>query len=136
MIFACGSNDGTTFSKTHFGDMNAFWLYDVRDDEIVFIKSIRNSVLSTDETTHNHKQKAIDILSLLSTEQVDGLINLAFGPNIRVIANYVIPIVTKSESIIETLQWIQKNNKLIQKTKQKTYYKINSEKEVTPYEIN
>jgi predicted Fe-Mo cluster-binding NifX family protein len=134
MILACGSNDGKTFSKAHFGDMNAFWLFDVTEDDINFIKSIKNSVINADEVFHR-QQKALDILSLLNDEQVDGLVNLAFGPNITVISKYVMPIITINDSILETLKRIQKNLRMFKKTHKKTYYKFNNEKDVNIYEI-
>lgn len=108
MLVACATDDNRLFTKNHFGDALQYNLYHVSKESITLKNSILNST-EEDEDIHANPKKAKAILELLHNRGAELLVNRAFGPNIKVINKYVLPVVVRIEEIEETLLFIQSN---------------------------
>lgn len=116
MIVAFATNDHNTIVETHFGDAKQYDVYQVDREQVQFIDTVLNTEKSDhhDHKHHQHGNKADRILLALSTYHVEALVNKAFGKNVVVIANHVLPIVIRMDSIEMCITAIQRHFDLIQ----------------------
>lgn len=109
MLVACATDDEILFTKNHFGDALQYNLYDVKKEQISLISSIMNST-EEEFNIHANPKKAKAILELLHTRGAELLVNRAFGPNIKVINKFVLPVIYRGEQIIDALTFVQRNH--------------------------
>lgn len=106
---ASATDDEKTFKKGHFGDASFYQIFKINPHSIQLIKTISNTEIDSDQEGHKHKAK--QILSLLKRHAVDVLINQAFGQNIVLINQVVLPVVVRNQSIDQANLYIQSHFK-------------------------
>lgn len=106
MIIASATNDKDTIIKDHFGDAKFFAIYEVLEDSICFIDVIDNTSRLEEGS---HTEKANNIIKLLKQNNVDILVNRAFGSNLKIIDKYLLPIIIRKTFIKDSLFLIQEN---------------------------
>lgn len=134
MIIACATDDKVNLTQEHFGDADYYNVYELNNDGIQFLRTIENTVISN---IHPDPGKAKKILGLL--DNVDILINKAFGTNITVMTKYIVPAVIRVDSIQEALELLQMNLVEVEELLQKNnefYFTINDKNEVKYVEQN
>lgn len=88
LLCAFGTDDGEHFTNRHFGDSNKFYIYEISNESIKFIRQIDNN--SIDEKTHADPKKAGSISKILKSQCVQVVVSKQFGPNIkRIRKNFV-----------------------------------------------
>jgi len=112
MVFAFGTDDGSYFTKRHFGDSDRFDLYKIDLKNVNFIKQITNN--SEEEKVHADPKKAGSIAKILNRENVQIVVSKHFGPNILRIRKKFVCIKTSCDSIEEMKTIIQHNLDLIE----------------------
>ena len=130
MIVALATNDKETIIKDHFGDAKYFSLYNVFDSEAEFIGLVENTARLQEGS---HKEKAIYILDILNTNNVNVLVNRSFGTNLKIIVKYLLPVIIRKNLIIEALEIFKINyNKILNVyvSKKSCYALVTEENEV------
>ncbi|MCK5913932.1 MAG: hypothetical protein KAG12_08620 [Desulfuromusa sp.] len=100
-----GSNDGNTIAKTHMGDTDSFYIYDlVETGESLFVDQRKNLAKDMDHA-QSDKMKAI----LAQVDDTDILIAQQLSPNFIKIAKQTKyqPVVVKAEPIQAILDLLQ-----------------------------
>jgi predicted Fe-Mo cluster-binding NifX family protein len=115
MLIACATNDGIHLINDHFGDADYFHVFHVTETDSTLVEIIQNT--STEEThTHGDPNKAKQILDLLGNKNVDMLMNKAFGKNITIVKQKVLPLVMHDDNIESSFTKIRKHFAQIQET--------------------
>ena len=101
----CATDDGTNFSKKHFGSAQKYQFYslDPENGKIWFIKEIEN--LTPAEKAHGDPDKANAVSEVLNEAQV--LVNLVFGPNIVRMRKRFVTITSTEKNIQRWLNGIK-----------------------------
>ena len=116
--FAFAVNSDGVFEKKHFGDSEQFLIYKVLDNKIVYEETIKNQHKKFDEKQeHGSKKKAKEIISLLKSNDIDVLVSMQFGKNIKVINEHFIPIIIYTETVQEVVNVINKHLHWIEEEK-------------------
>lgn len=102
---ALATDDGIRFVDRHFGDAKYYYVYEIDELNVNFIRSIPNN--SVDEKKHADPKKAKSIVKILKEDEVQVGVNLKFGPNIERVKRHFVPVIIDTESIDQGL------NKLI-----------------------
>jgi len=113
IITAFATDDGQTFMNRHFGDAKSFNIYEINSTKDTFLKTIPNSIEEEDEDIHADPNKAKGIAGLLKKEQVQVVVSKVFGPNLKRIKKKFVCIITKEETISNSINNIKKNMNLI-----------------------
>jgi len=108
MKIAMATDDGENFIDRHFGDANMYKIYELRPDQVKYIKTIENTV-DEEEKIHADPKKAKGIANLLKEEGVQLVASRAFGPNIKRIRKKFVCIVIGEYNLEKGLDLIQKN---------------------------
>jgi len=108
MKIAMATDDGKNFIDRHFGDANMYKIYELRPDQIKYIKTIENTV-DEEEKIHADPKKAKGIANLLKEEGVQLVASRAFGPNIKRIRKKFVCIVIGEYNLEKGLNLIQQN---------------------------
>ncbi|MDC7238666.1 MAG: NifB/NifX family molybdenum-iron cluster-binding protein [Sphaerochaetaceae bacterium] len=111
LIVAFGSNDGIRFTDRHFGDSNKFYIYEINEHKVNFIKQIVNN--SEEEKIHADPKKAGSIAKILKNEKVNVVVSKHFGANILKIKKNFVCILANCDNIDTTIENIKSNNKFI-----------------------
>lgn len=105
--FAFAVNNDGLFQKTHFGDAEKYFIYQLKENKISFEQEVSNSFKNVDEKIqHGSKKKGQSIIALLKEKEVNVLVSPQFGKNIKLINAHFIPVIVSEENpdlIIETL---------------------------------
>ena len=123
---ALATDDGIRFVDRHFGDADYYYVYDIDELNVQFIRSIPNE--SVDEKKHTDPKKAKSILKILKEDNVQVGVNLQFGPNIKRVKKHIVPVIIDIVLIDEGLNKLIDNyDKLMdlwKKGKDRTYLKF------------
>lgn len=111
LIFAFASNDSNNINNKHFGESDFYELYNISEKSYSFIKQIKNN--SSEEKFHSDPNKAKGVASILIPENVNVLVNKAFGGNIIKMKKKFVCIVSKYDRIETNIIEIQKVFNLI-----------------------
>ncbi len=105
--FAFAVNNDGLFQKTHFGDAEKYFIYQLKENKISFEQEVSNSFKNVDEKIkHGSKKKGQSIIALLKAKEVNVLVSPQFGKNVKLINAHFIPVIVSEENpdlIIETL---------------------------------
>lgn len=106
---AFATDDGNSFISRHFGDAEFFVIYEIDDNEIRFVKNIKNTSEEEKEEVHADPEKARGISALLKQEQVNTAVSMVFGPNIKRIRKQFVCVLLGDIPITEAVTVIQAN---------------------------
>jgi len=105
--FAFAVNNVGLFQKNHFGDAEKYFIYELKENKIIFEQTLTNNFKNLDEKTkHGSKKKGQAIIALLKGKNVNVLVSPQFGKNIKLITVHFIPVIVSEEHpdfIIEVL---------------------------------
>ena len=108
--FAFAVNKANQFEKKHFGDADKYLIYEQVDDEMVLIgEEINNFKLLDEEHEHGSKRKGDAIIKLLKGKEVNVLVSMQFGKNIKMVNEYFIPVIIYSEKPESTVNILNKH---------------------------
>lgn len=112
--FALAVNHKNKFESKHFGDAEKYLIYEWDESQIRFVSEISNYYRSYDvDHKHGSSTKAENIVKMLSKENVQVLVSMQFGVNIKPISRHFIPIVIKHEAVNDAIEMIQRNIKWV-----------------------
>ena len=107
--FAFAVNDSGVFEKKHFGEADKFLIFREKNSELVLEKTLTNTVRDFDEEQqHGSRKKAGAIIDLLKSDDVNVLVSMQFGKNIKVINDFFIPIIIHSDNVEDVIKIIGK----------------------------
>ncbi|MDP8226903.1 MAG: NifB/NifX family molybdenum-iron cluster-binding protein [Candidatus Celaenobacter polaris] len=98
--------------ERHFGDAKFYDIYELDNNQILFIKRIPNTVDEIEEV-HADPRKARGISSHLLNEKVNVVVSKIFGPNIKRIQKKFVCVVVKDDEITSAIQIISTNKQRI-----------------------
>jgi len=108
--FAFAVNSQGLFEKKHFGDSDIFLIYELKDDKMLLVSEVANLFKNLE---HGQGKKGDFIADLLKKSDVNVLVSMQFGENIKIVNQHFIPIVIYtpnnneiSEIIIKHKHWI------------------------------
>ena len=105
--FAFAVNNDGLFQKTHFGDAEKYFIYQLKENKISFEQEVSNSFKNVDEKIqHGSKKKGQSIIAMLKEKEGNVLVSPQVGKNIKLINAHFIPVIVSEENpdlIIETL---------------------------------
>jgi predicted Fe-Mo cluster-binding NifX family protein len=97
--FALAVNHDNQFEEKHFGDADKYLIYEIKDDEIVFLSEEDNGFKNLDEEVeHGSKRKGKAIVEFLKSKKVSVLVSRQFGKNIKLVNEYFIPVIVSAEN--------------------------------------
>ncbi len=106
-IIACATDEGERLIDRHFGDAGRYDLYELKRDEVVFLRSIENTV--PEEKGHADPEKAQNVGSLLKPAGVQVLVSGQFGPNLKRVKKKFIPIIVRVFEIETALRLLREH---------------------------
>lgn len=110
--FAFALNFQDEFEPAHFGDAESFHIYKSSGEDFQLISKITNPFKDSDEEKeHGSKSKGMAIIELLKEQQVEVLVSMQFGRNIKLINTHFIPAITSEPSQEKTKKGLLKNYK-------------------------
>jgi predicted Fe-Mo cluster-binding NifX family protein len=134
MIIACATNQGTDFVSCHFGDAEKFYIYEINDKGFQLIEILCNDTSREEPDAHGDPKKAKGITGMLKEKNVDVLMSMAFGPNIKKIVKHFIPVLSSGPDVNENLNALcavfQRIEKIADKKSGCTFYNLKDNKEV------
>jgi predicted Fe-Mo cluster-binding NifX family protein len=101
--FAFAVNTENQFEKSHFGEADKFLIYEIGNNETVFLAEETNAFKEL-IAEHGSKKKAMAIIDFLKQKDVNALVSRQFGSNIAMVNGYFIPIIISSENPEEVLK--------------------------------
>jgi predicted Fe-Mo cluster-binding NifX family protein len=104
---AFATDDKTRLIDRHFGDAEFYSIYAITSDSYQLLKHIANTV--DEEETHADPKKAHGISFILKEQDVEVVVNRAFGPNIKRIVKKFVPVLADYDTIEEAIIYIQNN---------------------------
>lgn len=104
---ALATNDGKNFIKSHFGEANQYYIYEINNEDYQYLKSAANN--STAEEKHADPKKAKSIIQILEKEGVQVVCNLAFGANIKRVKKRLVPVITSKNTLESGLKELVDN---------------------------
>jgi len=108
--FAFAVNKENQFDKRYFGDAYKYLIYEQVDDEIMLIgEEINNFKLFDEEHEHGSKKKGDAIIKLLKEKEVNVLVSMQFGKNIKMVNEYFIPVIIHSEKPEDAIEILNKH---------------------------
>ena len=108
--FAFAVNKENKFNNRHFGDADKYFIYGQVDHELVLIgEEINNFKLLDEEHEHGSKRKGNAIIKLLKEKEVNVLVSMQFGKNIKIVNEYFIPVIIHSENPEDAVDILNKH---------------------------
>jgi predicted Fe-Mo cluster-binding NifX family protein/ferredoxin len=98
---AFATTDGQSFTTKHFGDADIYSIYQFDGRIYQHIENIRNS--TEEEEAHGKVHKARSIVDLLKNRGVSIVVARRFGPNIKRIRKFLVPVLTDDLEISGTM---------------------------------
>ena len=110
LIFALAVNKENKFERRHFGDADKFLIYKQGNDKIV-LESEENNIFKLMDEVHEHgsKKKGQAIIDFLQKKDVNVLVSMQFGKNIRLINKPFIPVKISEEYPDEIIKVLTKH---------------------------
>ena len=104
--FAFAVNNENNFEKNHFGDTEKFQIYEMQEDKMVLSSEIKNT---HKDMEHGTKNKGELIANLLKEDNVNVLVSMQFGKNIKVVNKHFIPVIIYTSKIEEIINILTKH---------------------------
>lgn len=105
--FAFAVNHDGRFEQNHFGDADKYIIYEFLADNLKFGAEEPNPYKAFDEEAkHGSKKKGKAIIRFLKDKEVNVLVSMQFGINIKLINEHFIPVkisLQEPEEVIEVL---------------------------------
>lgn len=111
MIIACATDDGKKFITRHFGDANYYYIFKFEEGKFVHIDTVANT--TEEEKKHADPVKAKGIVELLNKKNVDVAMTKVFGPNIKKIKKYFVPVLVSTDDIESGLSTLKESLELV-----------------------
>jgi len=107
--FAFAVNNNGNFEKKHFGFADKYLIYEQISDKIVLSGEETNKFkLIDEEHEHGSKKKGEVIIKFLREKEVNVLVSMKFGNNIKMVNKYFIPVIIYSEKTKEVINVLSK----------------------------
>lgn len=91
--FAFAVNKDDQFVKKHFGDADKYIIYELKDECLEQISEEINQFKSLDEKhIHGSVKKGHAIINFLKANEVNVLVSMRFGKNIKMINEHFVPV--------------------------------------------
>jgi len=114
IIFAFAVSNTNQFEAKHFGDVDKYLIYEYSNESFSLLSHQINKFKSLDEEhIHGSKEKGDSIVKLLKDNNVQVLVSLQFGRNIKLINKHFIPVALHNHNSENTFQILLKNMKWI-----------------------
>ena len=97
IVVAFATEDGASFTSTHFGSAKLFSLYRTDGKTFEHVLDLPNT--SEEETRHADAQKARSVLDVLDDYNAQVVVAPRFGPNIVRIAKRLAPVVVNVDTV-------------------------------------
>ena len=115
MRIALALNNSGEFEKKHFGDADKYHIYLFDNGQLNLLHEEVNPYKSIDKTSaHGTKHKADRIIKFLKKKDVNVLVSMRFGENIRFIINHFIPVEVKEGTpekvktiLLKHMRWLE-----------------------------
>ncbi len=115
MRIAFALNNAGEFEKKHFGDADRYHIYLFNNSSLNLLCEEVNPYKSTDKTSlHGTKRKADRIIKFLKKRDVNVIVSMRFGNNIRFIINHFIPVEVREEApekvktiLLKHMRWLE-----------------------------
>jgi len=108
--FALAVNSKGVFKKKHFGDAKQFLIYQQSGDKLILVDTLENKFRNLDEKKkHGSVLKAEAIINFLKENNINVLVSMQFGKNIKVVNEHFIPVIIYSESVDEVIETLSKH---------------------------
>ncbi len=106
LTFAFAVNNENNFEKQHFGDADKFQIYEIKNNKFILISELKN-IFKSEE--HGDKNKADKIINLLKDNNVNILVSMQFGRNIKFVNQHFIPVIIYNQQPKEVIEIIEKH---------------------------
>ena len=106
VVFA--TDNGKTFMGRHFGDAKYYDIYKIDENKSDFIKRISNTTEDDDESIHADPKKAKGVADLFKDEDIKVLVSKVYGPNIKRMKKKFVCVISKSDTINDSIIQLQK----------------------------
>ena len=105
LIIAFASNDEKHLVDDHFGEAKVYLVYEIGEGYVKLLNIVSNT--SPEEQKHADPNKAKGVAGLLKPYGAQVLVNKAFGGNIKRMQTKFVCILSKLETIEESIKNIQ-----------------------------
>ena len=110
LIFAFAVNTDNHFQKSHFGDADKYMLYQIQSNELKLLsEEINVFKLLDEEHEHGSKKKGDAIIQFLKKKNVNVIISMQFGKNIKMVNQHFVPVIIHQNDPREVLDIINKH---------------------------
>jgi predicted Fe-Mo cluster-binding NifX family protein len=106
MRFAFAVSKHNEFEEKHFGDCDTFQIYEIEKQKTTPITKVKNTFKILEHGTQN---KGDLITNVLKKENVNVLVSMQFGKNIKIINKHFIPIIIHSSKLEEVIKVLEKH---------------------------
>ena len=104
---AFATDEGERIIDRHFGDANFYDIYDISENNSIFLKRITNTKSENKSELHADPEKAVNIANLLESESVNTAAAKIFGPNIKRIRKKFVCVLVSDKYISEAISILQ-----------------------------
>ena len=106
MRVAFATDNGTEFTKEHFGSARYYLIYeyDEKNGTLKFIEKVEN--LTGEEEKHGDEKKAKNVMEFMERLGVKAFVGFAMGPNIVFIRKRFVPVISRIKKIEEAIKKI------------------------------
>jgi predicted Fe-Mo cluster-binding NifX family protein len=113
--FAFAVNHDSQFEDKHFGNADKYLIYELTDNEFIFIGEESNNFNSfDDEKSDGFSNKGMACINLLEKNSIKVLVSRQFGKNIQMVNRYFIPVIVSSESPDDVVTILKKHMRWIE----------------------
>lgn len=107
--FAFAVNNSNIFEATHFGDADKYLIFKWDGKDVLLQDELINKYKPFDEKQdHGSKKKGKAIIELLQEKDVQVFVSKQFGPNIKMVNRFFIPVIIYNETIDEVKATLNK----------------------------
>jgi len=99
----CATDNGQAFTNNHFNDADHYHIYEISNGKVAFVKSISNVSAGGQKLSKSNEAKSA--VSLIEREANVTLSNV-YGPNLKHISGFVLPLITEKKNIEDGLKVI------------------------------
>ena len=108
--FAFAVNTANHFQKKHFGDADKYLIYQVVSNELKLVAEEHNIFMQLDEVhEHGSERKGNAIIQFLKEKNVDVIVSMQFGKNIKMVNQHFVPIIIYQNDPEKVLPIISKH---------------------------
>jgi predicted Fe-Mo cluster-binding NifX family protein len=109
ITFAFAVNNQGLFENNHFGEAENFAIYTSSENELKLSEILPNPMKNKEEDEHGLKSKALYIISILKSKDVNVLVSKQFGKNIKIVNQHFIPVIIHEENPEQITTIISRN---------------------------